>query len=118
MAETAYFQGDGGGIHAMDLPLPEVMQEKVTKGYLRRVNADGTPYSDPSEAGDASGVKERPAQSASKAEWVGWAVHNGMTPDDAEALTKQDLIDRFGKVAPPPPSATTGDGDPSEAGDN
>ena len=39
----------------------------------------------------------RPAHSAAKAEWVGYAVRaHGMTPDDAEALTKADLIERFG----------------------
>ena len=39
----------------------------------------------------------RPAQSASKAEWVGYAVRaHGMTPDAAEAMTKADLIERYG----------------------
>jgi hypothetical protein len=40
---------------------------------------------------------ERPAQAASKAEWVGWAVAQGSRPDDAEAMTKSDLIDKYGK---------------------
>lgn len=97
--ETAHFMGEGGVIWEMDLPLPEAMAEKVTKGYLRRVNEDGTPYLDPVENTPAAAapVSERPAQSASKAEWVGWAVHKGMSPDDAEGFTKQDLIDRFGR---------------------
>ncbi|WP_067470007.1 hypothetical protein [Actinomadura macra] len=93
-AEVGYFRGEGGGVWPMDLPLDEVMAEKVTKGYLVRVNADGSPYAEP----DA----EPPPQSAVKAEWVGYAVRHPdesrrMSPDDAEALTKADLIERFGR---------------------
>lgn len=98
--ETAWFQGEGGGIWRMDLPLPETMQEKVTKGYLRRVNADGSPYVEPVDEGQEQAGPEvkRPAQSAPKPEWVGFAVRaHGMKPDDAEAMTKQDLIDMFGR---------------------
>jgi hypothetical protein len=40
----------------------------------------------------ASLPTQRPALNANKPEWVGWAVKNGMSPDDAEALTKTDLI--------------------------
>jgi hypothetical protein len=100
--ETAHFQGEGGVVWKLDLPLSEVMAEKVTKGYLRRCNADGSPYVEHADAAPTvapMAVTERPAQSASKAEWVGWAVHNGMEPNEAEGLTKQDLIDRFGKDA-------------------
>lgn len=99
-AQTAHFKGEGGVVWEMTLPLPETMQEKVTKGYLRRVNPDGTPYVEPADVPDPvapAAVTERPAQSAPKAEWVGWAVHNGMAPDDADGLTKQDLIDRYGR---------------------
>ena len=91
MADTGFFKGEGGTIWEMDLPLPEVMQEKVVKQYLKRVNEDGTPYVE-----DAEQEPQRPATSAKKAEWVGWAVHNGMDPDDADAMTKDDLIEKFG----------------------
>jgi hypothetical protein len=91
VAESAYYRGEGGTIWEMDLPLPEVMQEKAVKGYLKRVNEDGTAYVEAVEE-----EPQRPAKTASKAEWVGWAVHNGMTPDDADALTKNDLIEKFG----------------------
>ncbi|MFI6814433.1 hypothetical protein ACIBG7_18625 [Nonomuraea sp. NPDC050328] len=91
MTTTGYFVGQGGGAPwPMDLPLPEVMQQQVTKGYLRRVNPDGSPYT---EADGSESSASRLTKSSSKAEWVGWAVANGMLPDDAEAMTKQDLID-------------------------
>lgn len=100
--ETAFYRGEGGVVWEMDLPLSEVMQEKVVKGTLRRVDADGMPYveaSEPDEGGSdlTNGVPPRPPQSAGKAEWVGYAVLVGeMTVDDADAMTKADLIDKFG----------------------
>nr|WP_109746860.1 hypothetical protein [Salinispora mooreana] len=40
---------------------------------------------------------EPPAPSAVKAEWVGYAVRvHDAGPDEAEAMTKTDLIDRYG----------------------
>lgn len=100
--ETGHFLGEGGVIWEMALPLPEVMQDKVTKGYLRRVNPDGSPYVEPVEGDEPPPEPKPPAQSASKAEWVGWAVDHPdesrrLSPDDAEALTKADLIEKFGK---------------------
>jgi len=94
--EVALFRSESGQLIHMDLPLPEHMADKVAKGQLVRVNDDGTPY-----AGEASGPAEgappsKPAPSASKGEWVGWAVSCGMDPEDAAAATKQDLIDRYG----------------------
>lgn len=82
---TAHYLGEGGAVWTMDLPLPEAIEEKVTKGYLTRVNRDGSPWVEPEAA-------SRPATSAPKAEWIGWAVHvHGLAPDDAEAMTKTDL---------------------------
>jgi hypothetical protein len=93
MAKTVHILGEGGSIFQMDLPLSEPIADRLAKGYLKRVNADGTPYK---ETG-----RTKPAPYASKTEWVGWAVHVSqktvpITPDDAEALTKQDLIERYG----------------------
>lgn len=99
--ETGFFRGEGGVVTEMDLPLKEVMQDKVTRGTLRRVNEDGTPWADPAlpdpaeEGSDlTNGVSPRPAVNATKGEWVGYAVNVlGMDPNDAEAATKTDLID-------------------------
>ncbi|NJP27102.1 hypothetical protein FLW53_23455 [Microbispora sp. SCL1-1] len=41
-------------------------------------------------------VPERPAQSAVKAAWVDYAVACGADPGEAEALTKPELIERYG----------------------
>lgn len=48
-------------------------------------------------AGAAGGPGvEAPAKSASKGEWVDYAVAQGADRDEAEAATKDDLVDRYG----------------------
>jgi hypothetical protein len=95
MSDTVHILGEGGGIFEMQLPLSEPIEDRLLKGYLKRVNADGTPFVEKSE-------RVQPAPYASKGEWVGWAVHvsestdTPITPDDAEALTKTDLIEMYG----------------------
>lgn len=88
MADSIYVRGEGGSVFEMDLPLPEPIAERLTKGLLRQVNADGSPYTET--------TAEEPAKSASKAEWVGWAVASGATVEDAEAMTKTDLVEKYG----------------------
>lgn len=104
MAETHHYRGEGGVVWAFDLPLPEPIQEKVTKGYLRRVNADGSPWTEPVTESDdnggegGGGGEQRPAQNAQKADWVGYAVRaHGADPDEADGMTKQDLIEKYGR---------------------
>jgi len=98
MADTIHVRGEGGTVIAMDLPLPSHIEKRMVRGQIVRVNPDGSQYTG---AGDEDGapvaLTSRPAQSASKDAWVGWAVTNGARPDDAEAMTKADLIDKFGK---------------------
>jgi hypothetical protein len=97
MAETALFRSESGQQIHMDLPLPEHMQAQVTRGTLVRINSDGTPYTgEAADASEGAAVTERPAVSAPKAAWVGWAVHNGADADQAEVMTKHDLVETFG----------------------
>lgn len=98
MAETIHVRGEGGGVHAMDLPLPEPIAERMAKGALVRCNPDGSAYSGEPEESVPAPPTEQPAQSASKGDWVGWAVVCGATPDEAEAMTKADLIDKYGRA--------------------
>lgn len=100
MSKTIHILGEGGTIFEL---APEAVTQhiadRLAKGYLKRVNADGTPFVEKTE-------RVQPAPYASKGEWVGWAVHisqstdSPITPDDAEALTKQDLIEAYGVNAP------------------
>lgn len=102
MAEHIYVQEGGAGmVIKMDLPLHEAIADRLTRGHLRRVTEDGSPYVEPADQAEQPPPPERPAASAVKAEWVGYAVRAyGVSPDDAEAMTKQDLIDRYGRDEP------------------
>ena len=91
---TIYVRGEGGGIHAMDLPLHESIQQRLTAGQLARVNQDGSPYTGVAEPSVAAPPATRPSKAAQKSEWVGWAVTvHHLDPEKAEAMTKADLAD-------------------------
>lgn len=114
-AEHVFIRGEGGAVFKLDLPLHESVEERLLKGYLVRVaDAEGNPYV---EGGStiAEPPAERPTIGAGKKVWVGWAVAesarrgNPITPDAAEALTKDDLIERYGTTpaaAPAEPDVT------------
>jgi len=93
--ETGFFRGEGGAIFEMDLPLSEPLQYQLTRGQLRQVNEDGTPYEAQSTMDLVNGDIRRPGKNASKNEWVGYAVSQGMSVNDADAMTKADLIEKF-----------------------
>ncbi|MFE9765113.1 hypothetical protein ACFYPC_11360 [Streptomyces sp. NPDC005808] len=101
MTETIYIRGEGGGIHAMDLPLHESVEQRLARGQLTRVNQDGSSYTDgtteagPSESSDPAADKSaRPAVNASKSEWIAYVVGQGhLSAEDAANLTKADLIE-------------------------
>lgn len=90
MVAQAHVRTEAGTVILMDLPLDRFIQERVDKGYLRIIDRD---HSD---------GPRKPAINDPKKAWVGWAVQSTrdgespVSPDDADAMTKQDLIDRFG----------------------
>lgn len=45
---------------------------------------------------DAPEQSEAPAKSAVKSEWVDFAVASGADRDEADALTKAELVERYG----------------------
>lgn len=97
MAETVYLRGENGVVLEHKLPLPDGITHRMTKGYITRVNADGSTWT--GDDGDQPQAPAKPSQSATKAEWVGYAVSvdPGLSPDDADAMTKADLIEKYGK---------------------
>lgn len=122
MAQTIHVRGEGGSIIPMDLPLPDAIAQRMAKGYLQRVNADGTPYTGLHEAapttpagtpaGDGGsaltrGETPRPAKAAPKPQWVAWAVAvHGLDPEEADGMTRADLMDL--PPAPVKPAAGPG----------
>lgn len=96
MSETIHILSEGGTVFELSLPLHEVVEGKLAKGQVRRVNADGTDYTEKATDDIPAPPTSRPGVNDDKASWVAWAVVQGLTPDDADALTKKDLIERFG----------------------
>lgn len=119
-APHVFVRGEGGSVFKLDLPLHETIEERLSKGYLVRVaNADGDPYVEGAESTTVAALPtERPALNAGKKAWVGWAVVKGMSPDDAEALTKTDLIERFGAEPKQPEQIGDQGTEPAEADDS
>lgn len=119
--EHVFVRGEGGSVFKLDLPLHETIADRLAKGYLTRVaNADGDPYVEGAETATVpTPPTAPPKKNDAKTLWVGWAVVNGMTPDDAEALTKDDLIERFStKQAPATPTEpTTPEGETGDSPD-
>lgn len=118
MAEYATYRGRGGGLHRFKLPLSPAFAEQVAKGYLVLVDEVPSPTRKPepkvesieeakaladavldSTKGVADEVQisvDRPSRADSKAEWVAYAVAMGTSEDDAKAMTKAQLVERYG----------------------
>lgn len=77
-------------------PVPEdpAAQSEAETAHAVTVQAEGTEAvtAEP----DVAAGSERPARSASKADWVAFAVAQGSDPDEAEAATKAELVERYG----------------------
>lgn len=87
----------------MDLPLQDVYAAQERQGRLVRVNADGSLWSAPEpepepEVGEDEPVgPHKPARVDNKAAWVTYAeLVSDMGHDELEAMTKADLVKRFG----------------------
>lgn len=109
MAETIHVLGEGGAVIKMDLPLPDHIEQRLIKGQLRRVNEDGSPYAPatddaPTGAGRVPEPGQRvpglpltqPGKNDPKGTWVGWAVVQGADAEEADGMTKNELIEKYG----------------------
>ncbi len=105
---TVYLR-HGGGLHEHDWPLHPDIAEQLAKGQVTQASEPGpATWHRPAGAGPSESEQTGreiyatdkpllPHRSAPKPEWVGYAVKvGGLAVDDAEAMTKQDLIDRYG----------------------
>ncbi|MDX2552606.1 hypothetical protein ACKI1J_43100 [Streptomyces scabiei] len=98
---TVFIRGEGGAVFEMtpSKMSPET-KRRLRLGYLRQVNADGSPLDTtpaPAPASAGPGGQEpapRPAKSAPKKDWVLYAVTAlGLDAERAEGMTRQELID-------------------------
>lgn len=110
--ETIHVRGEGGAVFEMTpSKMSSETKRRLQLGYLRRVNADGSPYREPVPAGSPAparagtdageggsalteGRVPRPAKSAPKRDWVLYGVTVlGLDAERAEGMTRQELID-------------------------
>jgi hypothetical protein len=103
MTETRHYKGPGGQVLHLDWPPHETVEAQVTRGELRRCDVDGEPYVEPAETGEPVVALTPPAANAKKDEWVGYVVRltegaeHPVTVDEAQAMTVQDMRERFGQ---------------------
>ncbi|MDX3507362.1 hypothetical protein PV755_00235 [Streptomyces caniscabiei] len=99
---TVFVRGEGGAVFEMTpSKMSADLKRRLRLGYLRQVNADGSPLQEtpPTRVSASGGPLEqepvqRPAKSAPKKDWVLYAVTAlGLDPEQAEGMTRQELID-------------------------
>lgn len=104
--KSVHIRGEGGAIFEMDpSKMSPDLKRRLRLGYLRQVNPDGSPLRDhapapaPAPAGAGGGLVDeepmpRPNKSAPKKDWVMYAVTAlGLDAEQAEGMTRQELID-------------------------
>jgi hypothetical protein len=92
-----YVRGSGPHVAERVQPEPgspeekrlEALVEQGTEGWHR---IDDTEPGVPATAQDAP---RKPNKASSKADWVAWAVHCGMNPEEADQATRDALIERL-----------------------
>ncbi len=74
----------------------EQLQQFLDAGLVEKTGADPRQATGEQDAPLTVQVK-KPAQVAPKEAWVEYAVSRGATPAEAELLTKQELVEQFGR---------------------
>lgn len=111
MTENALYRGSGGGLHRFALPLSPAFAAQEAKGLLVRV--DEQPTHAPSTGAAVAAIDEvvavvdslkdttvtvdPPERTDPKSKWVAYALASGLTEADAKAMTKAELINKFGR---------------------
>lgn len=110
MPRTFYRAENGHVIYFDRDHLPEGIGSRIARGDLQRVNEDGSEWAGgPDDAGEpdtgggdpggSGDIPEAPKKSASKADWVEFAVSQGADADEAAAMTRDDLVAAFAEPA-------------------
>lgn len=101
-APLHYFRGQGYGVEELDdadqarpSDTARIAELEAELAALRAAAAAPAAPSAPS----APDAPRPPAQADNKDAWVAYAITQGVAEDDAKAMTKPELVDRFGKKA-------------------
>lgn len=107
-APNEKYTGDVAGVHFV--AGQAVTDDPAALAYCRSAGYTIEPTDDQADEAPAAEAPNltpsRPTTSGTKAEWVAWAVACGADPQEADRLTKQQLVDTYGDREPAP---VTGD---------
>jgi hypothetical protein len=98
---AVHVRGENGVQMYFDMPaLPDAIAQRIARGDLARVNADGTPWEGDAtaEAADDDPPADAPPLPSAKDNrqvWAASAISQGMDRDEANNLTKAQLIARL-----------------------
>lgn len=67
-----------------------------TETVVLGASGDTEPVEEPAPAAAAEAKPEPPKEYENKPAWVDYAVSQGLSKDEANAMSKQDLVDKFG----------------------
>jgi hypothetical protein len=88
----------------VDLPEEERPREMtIEERYAEMLNADGSPRADlfeqeaPVASPAPSGEMKKPYSNRPKSEWIAYAVQQGHDAEEAEGMTKNDLMSLYGE---------------------
>lgn len=106
MTDTIWLRGEGGALLTASLPLHFSLQDRLDKGELQRVNRDGSVWLEsPAEAAEsepeppAAAVEGDdpavPKRTASQADWAAYAISQGMDPEQAHGMKRDDLYKEY-----------------------
>lgn len=90
-----------GGRAQIDIPrgasLPDDVPAEQVETLLAQGRIEAMAKVQPDVYESPSATSDRPAARASKADWVEYAVSVGLEREEADALTKAELIDSLGE---------------------
>lgn len=91
---TRKFVGAGGGVFDITVPLTEVMRYQFDKGFIRLADGEA-PFGELEDAPESE-AGDKPKAADPKSVWVAHAQSQGMSHEDADAMTKAELVRKFG----------------------
>lgn len=94
---TVFVRSSGGHVAEREIPAPGSARETALAALAADPGSDWRREADPL-ADEMPAEPVRPAKSGSKADWVAYAVAQGMSEADSSAATRDDLAALYADV--------------------
>lgn len=97
-----HYRGESGAVLYLDrAALPEGFSKRIARGDLAPCTPDGSPLPDPAGEIDDQpppGTEPLPKRTDRRDDWIQFALRQGMDREQANAMTKGQLIEEFTRV--------------------